>query len=259
MRITYRDHGGNRSYWQERWSELEADGGLLAVEKYPGKYALAAVKASNSPGPILEAGCGAGRVLLNFHTHGRAIVGIDFIPSILSRIRAANPTVPLLSADISHLPFRPRTFSTVLAFGLFHNLETGIDNALAETRRTMQPSGVLCASFRLDNIQNSASDWLRRSKSPNREFHKVNLTPAEIRTLMLDAGFTDIQMDFVGNMPLLYKFTPFRHKSQRKFDESNARDVGYRLTPLASAISNILKWAFPKQLCNLAVVTARAP
>lgn len=60
MRITYRTRGV-KEYWTARWDEIPADVPMENASTYPLKYAQMTVKGKE--GRILEAGCGAGRVL----------------------------------------------------------------------------------------------------------------------------------------------------------------------------------------------------
>lgn len=259
MRITYRAHGGNRVYWNKRWDVIPADVGRLNLDRYPGRYADRV--AAMTKGRILEAGCGAGRVLLHYHRRGREIVGMDFIPAILRKIRAGTPGVPLAAGDALALPFADKSFAAVLAFGLYHNLERGFDAALRETRRVLEDGGVLCASLRADNLQNRIGDWMEsRKTAPNavKQFHKANYSLGEIRAVLRRAGFAVAREEFVENMPFLYKFAAFRHKTHRPFDEHVARAEGYRLSALGRWIQNALIALFPAAFCNIFVVTAVA-
>lgn len=259
MRITYRTHGGSKAYWEKRWSQIPADDGALNLYRYPGRYAEAVMRAVD--GPVLEAGCGAGRVLLHYASAGRTIVGMDFIETALRKIRDAAPTTPLTVGDVTRLPFADATFSGVLAFGLYHSLETGIEHAFAETRRIMRPGGLLCASMRADNLQNRIVDGLAArgaAKDGERRFHKVNYSRREFADALAAAGFALERMEYVENMPFLYKFKIFRHAEHRRFDEHRARGEGYRLSPLGQLLQDAVMTLAPASFCNINVATARA-
>ena len=256
MRATYRSHGGNLEYWRARWETIDADDAALNINRYPGVYANRAVE--NTKGLILEAGCGSGRVLRHFHDQGRDIVGFDFVEIALHKISAVDASVPLVTGNILHLPFADRSFSCVLAFGLYHNLEEGLKNALAETMRVTATDGVLCASFRADNFQNRFIDALAAEKprKGRRQFHKMNYTVGEIRDTITSVGFEIKSLEYVENMPFLHKFKTFRHRAQRRFDEHSARAKGYQLSPLGSALQRTMMSLAPQQFCNVYVATA---
>jgi SAM-dependent methyltransferase len=82
-----------------------------------------------APAPILELGCGTGRVALPLARNGSRIVGIDRSESMLTRARwraqrlKLQSRVQLIRGDIRHLPFPDRTFPLVMApYGILQSL-----------------------------------------------------------------------------------------------------------------------------------------
>ena len=260
MRISYRNHGGALDYWQRRWDGGAVDSGAINLDRYPGRYAEAVIKAPRPDGPVLEAGCGAGRVLRHYHERGVSIIGLDFIASVLAAIKGEDPTVPMAAGDITKLPFPDGSFSAVLAFGLYHGLEAHLEEAMADTRRILKPGGLLCASMRLDNLQNRVTDNMAERAMPEgpRRFHKLNLTSREFRSLVGDTGFEVMAIEYVENMSFLYKYAFLRHASQRVFNESAARGQGYRFNLAGTIAQRTAMVMAPAQMANLAVITARA-
>ena len=265
MRATYRAHGGVHAYWQARWEAVPVDEGTLNLTRYPGVYAQEIM--SRVEGPVLEAGCGAGRVVRHFHDDGRGVIGIDFIPDVLHKIRGADASVRLAAADILSLPFPSEVFGGVLAFGLYHNLESHLGRALQETRRTLRPGGMLCASFRADNIQNRVLDKITDRQAAEvhgdafcmgaKQFHKMNYKKRELEGEFLRSGFAVSSVRFVENMPFLYKFTPFRAAGHKVLDEKKARAEGYRLSRGGRALQSLLTAISPAEFCNVYVVVAQ--
>jgi SAM-dependent methyltransferase len=260
MRISYRNHGGSQDYWQSRWDGIAVDSGAINLDRYPGLFCERIIMGPRPEGPVLEAGCGAGRVLRHYHQRGVRIIGLDFIASVLAAIRREEAAIPLAAADISKLPFPDGGFSAVLAFGLYHGLEQGLEEAMAETRRVIKLGGILCASMRLDNPQNRILDRMAggRAKSGKQSFHKVNLTTAEFKALVTDAGFQVEAVDYVENMSFLYKYPILRHASQRIFRESEARRVGCRFNLAGNILQRAGMALAPALMANLTVITARA-
>lgn len=259
MRITYRN-ANNKDYWTKRWDDIPADAPMENLDVYPLKYAQMTVK--DSSGKILEAGCGAGRVLRYYHDRGYNILGFDFIDVAISKLKEIDPSLQAEVGDISKLRFSNESFKYVLAFGLYHNLEHGLDKAIQETHRVLEKNGLVCASFRADNIQTKITDWLANRKSKNKHmqaksFHKLNLTRSEYEQLFTRAGF---DIDFIGpveNMPILYKFSTFRSAKHKVFDENIARMEGYRLSWIGQMLQNLLMKFLPDQFCNIYVIIAR--
>ena len=83
MRVTYRK-ANNKDYWTKRWADIPADQPMQNHNAYPLKYAELTVTAKDRP--ILEAGCGAGRILRYYHGLGHDIVGIDFISVAVEKL-----------------------------------------------------------------------------------------------------------------------------------------------------------------------------
>lgn len=260
MRITYRSHPV-KDYWAARWANIPADLPMENLAVYPLKYAAQTITAND--GRILEAGCGAGRILRYYHNHGFDIVGIDFIEVAIDKLREIDPTLKIEVGDITALRYGDAEFKYVLAFGLYHNLESGLDRAVAETGRVLQKGGLVCASFRADNLQTRLTDWMasRSRKSGQRletpVFHKRNLTRNEFETLFAKAGFSVQSVSPVENMPILYKFAFFRSRTHKSFDENKARAEGYRLSWFGQTLQNFLMRFFPDQFCNIYVLIAR--
>lgn len=262
MRVTYRNRG-NYEYWRDRWDSVSLDGDDGNVEVYPLKYALRVADLAPK-GTLLDAGCGAGRVMRYFHARGHDVHGFDFIPEVVDKLKSADPSLKASAGDVTGMTYGDAMFSCVMGFGLYHNLPPELQSrALRETARVMIPGGVLCASFRADNLTTRLSDWLREREQPGgsggREFHKVNFTAGELRSLMADAGFETIDMQRVENMPVLYKFRLCRHRTHAVFDENRGRREGYRLNWLAGLAQAGFKRLLPNQACNVFVVFARKP
>ncbi|WP_081701855.1 class I SAM-dependent methyltransferase [Oleidesulfovibrio alaskensis] len=228
MRKTYRSED-TRSYWQRRWSAIPADAPMENESAYPLRYALAA--SAMVRGRMLEAGCGAGRLLRYFFNRGHDIVGMDYIAEAVQKLKETAPSLPVEVGDITGMRFADGEFDCVLAFGLYHNFEPQqLMAALQETARVMRDGGVLCASFRADNLCNRINDRLKqRGTAGGRAFHKLNLREDEFRLMLEAAGFCVERFEYVENMSLLYKFPVWRAAGGKVMNENAARSGGYRL------------------------------
>ena len=261
MRITYR-RKNNRDYWNDRWENIPADVPMENTDAYPLKYSEILLKNWKN-GPILEAGCGNGRILRFYNDKGFDIIGFDFIEVAVKKLQKVDPNLKVDVGNITKLKYADGSFKYVLAFGLYHNLENGLQDALKETHRVLEHNGFVCASFRADNIQNRFTDWLSNEKSDNsnlnnsKVFHKMNLTRKEFSSLFKDHGFEIESIYPVENMPILYKFSIFRAHSHKDFDENIARSEGYRLSGLGQILQNMLMKFFPNQFCNIYVIIAK--
>ena len=259
MRITYRDHNV-KDYWTSRWDDIPADQPMENSQVYPLKYAEQMVK--DRQGKILEAGCGAGRILRYYHNQGVDVIGMDFIEVAIEKLKQIDPTLKVEVGDITALRFDSASFKYILAFGLYHNLEYGLDQAIKETYRILESGGSVCASFRADNIQTKLTDWLTERKSSRsnsargQAFHKMNLTRLQFKQAFEKVGFNIDSVVPVENMPILYKFSFFRALKHKRFDENIARAEGYKLSWFGQLCQNFLMRFFPNQFCNIYVLIA---
>jgi len=256
MRITYRK-ATNKDYWTKRWSDIPADEPMKNDSVYPLKYAKQTIDSKN--GKILEAGCGAGRILRYYKNNGYDIIGMDFIEAAVNKLKAVDPELKVESGDITQLKYDNETFDYVLAFGLFHNLEHNLNKAVQESYRVLKKGGKICASFRADNIQTRFTDWLTEYRDQNKEkkaalFHKMNLTRSEFIDLFERNNINVEYIDYVENMPFLYKFPFFRSKTHKIFNENIARKEGYQLSPVGTMIQKKFMKYFPAQFCNIFVI-----
>ena len=127
--------------------------------------------ASGAHGPVLELGCGTGRVTIPLARAGAHMVGIDRSAPMLARAvrrawRLSNPRNPpgpqsairnpqsameVVRGDIRWLPFADRAFPLVIApYGILQSLVRPADltAALASVARVLQPGG----TFGLDLV-----------------------------------------------------------------------------------------------------------
>jgi len=103
--------------------------------------------------PILELGCGTGRVLLPLARSGHDVTGIDLAPHMVARCVAllgdeppeVRERVTVAQADMTSFEL-DRTFaSAICAFGTFHHLRTADEQlaCLNSCRRHLKPGGTL--------------------------------------------------------------------------------------------------------------------
>ncbi len=247
------------NYWTQRWSAINADDAMSHKQIYPLRYALEAVHMVPH-GTILEAGCGAGRLLRYFFNSGYNIRGMDYIEVAVAKLKEVDSTLPVELGDITKTQYNDKEFDCILSFGLYHNLHgPALQQALNETYRITKDNGILCASFRADNFCNRINDYLadRRNGKKGTKFHKLNLTKDEFKLILENSGFFVERIEYVENMSLLYKFPIFRASKDAKMHEEQDRNLGYRLNKVGACIQTCLMKFFPKHFCNIHVAFAR--
>jgi SAM-dependent methyltransferase len=103
-------------------------------------------------GPVLELGCGTGRVTLPIARAGVPVIGIDLSSPMLQRARARLrrarlvPRAPLVRGDIRRLPFAAGTFALVAApYGVLQSLvrDRDLTATLNSVAAALRPGGRL--------------------------------------------------------------------------------------------------------------------
>jgi len=107
--------------------------------------------AAREKGPVLELGCGTGRLLVPIARSGQPIVGLDrsgpMLARAVTRIRrlARDRRPAIVRGDIRYLPFRPRSFGMVMApYGMLQSLvsDSDLDAAIASVAKVLRPGGL---------------------------------------------------------------------------------------------------------------------
>jgi SAM-dependent methyltransferase len=108
--------------------------------------------AAAASGPVLELGCGTGRVTVALARAGIPLIGIDLSSPMLqrarTRLRRTRLAAParLVRGDIRHLPFAPATFGLVAApYGILQSLvrDRDLASTLTAVAAALRPGGRL--------------------------------------------------------------------------------------------------------------------
>jgi SAM-dependent methyltransferase len=91
--------------------------------------------------PVLDLGCGAGKMALFAGEGGARAAGVDLAPFFLPR---AAREVELVQGDLRRLPFRKGSFPRAYTLDVLEHVdEAGVGEILLEARRTVGPEGRL--------------------------------------------------------------------------------------------------------------------
>lgn len=244
----------NQQYWDRRWIESGSDKDSFDnLDVYPIKYAEIVMKDKSAK--AAELGAGLGRVLKHYHYQGFDITGLERSVPAVDKIKEQDPKIRILQGDVMALPFADNEFDVVMAFGLYHNLEHGIEKALAETARCLKPGGTFCISMRPDNLEMNLNEliFLRSHKQPpdaKREFHKILVKEQEFVRILKQFGMETSQIHRARNVSSLYRIPFLRAKYT---NEAERRSKGYKLNCIGRMIDGILFRLFGGTFCNVLV------
>lgn len=100
-------------------------------------------------GPILDAGCGTGRFVSYFNRDGFKVTGIDSSQAMINIAIRENPNVDFYVMDMRKLKFQNNQFDGIWNSGcILHLDEDGVRLTFSESKRVLNPGGVLFVSTR---------------------------------------------------------------------------------------------------------------
>jgi SAM-dependent methyltransferase len=115
-----------------------------------------------TPGAVLDAGCGTGRVARELARRGVDVVGVDLDDDMLATARRRSPDLSWVLADLATVDLG-RTFDAVVAAGNVMILLTpGSEAAVfANLARHLRPGGPLIAGFQIRAEHLALADYDR--------------------------------------------------------------------------------------------------
>lgn len=104
--------------------------------------------------PVLDIGCGTGEISLRIASGGFMVVSVDCAEGMINlllkkaRRRKLYHWVSPLIACLPHLPFRERTFGSILAIAVIHNIVSRRDRiaSIGEIYRVCREDGIIYIS-----------------------------------------------------------------------------------------------------------------
>lgn len=224
-------------------------------------------------GHLLEAGCGLGRYLLYAVARGHRAIGIDFAIDPLKRVVAHDPRALVAAADLSHMPFAPQTFDTILCFGVLEHFETGAAPQVKELAALLRPGGWLVVTVPYANFLKrrrataGGQDVVKAGAElpDGMRFYQHCFTRSEARALVSAGGLEIIEERRVSRLFWLLGGRSGRRKGVPQPPGASAKPAGPppaagRLRGLLRDAAYWLQWAIPPDLTShMIVVVGRKP
>lgn len=143
-------------------------------------------------GPVLDAGCGAGRMTRYLADRGCMAQGVDLSPGMVEQARLAHPDLTFSTGSLSGMPFADAQFAGALVwYSTIHLTDQELPAALAEIVRVVRPGGYLLVGFQAGTgTQDLAAAYQQGGHQV--ELERYRRTPDQLSTLLEDAGATEV-------------------------------------------------------------------
>lgn len=138
--------------------------------------------------PVLDAGCGTGRMLSHLSARGVTnLLGVDLSPEMLVFARQAHPNIPLKTGDLRSLPYADDSIGAMLCwYAIIHSPTDEVVDIVAEARRVLSPGGLLLLGFHAGSGERAANRAYGHAVTLRVVLHE----PDVIARLVRAAGFT---------------------------------------------------------------------
>jgi ubiquinone/menaquinone biosynthesis C-methylase UbiE len=144
------------------------------------------------PRRVIDAGCGAGRMMPVLAALGCEVEGIDLSGEMIRRAEADHGEFRFSVGSLSELPFADEAFDGVFSwYSTIHSPDEDLPQIFAEAARVLRPGGFLLVAFQV------GSGLVDVSANYRRHGHEValqryNRTLEEMGAQLASAGFREV-------------------------------------------------------------------
>jgi len=212
---------------------------------------------SSKNGLILDAGCGAGELLVALHLRGLKVIGLDRdieqLKNLSTAVRQMGERSDLVAADICHLPFRNSSVQTVYCMEVINMLEKD-DGALMEFARILERDGTCTISIPNEAypfIYDPLNRLLTKFGIPHRQLGiwspgvRRLYESSDLLNRLRHLNLNPVSLAYIGkwlipvlenymSLLLYYKVLASRFRTRYAFQKNQ------RHSPLITSISNML-------------------
>ena len=137
--------------------------------------------------PVLDAGCGSGRMIRYLASRGvENVAGVDLSENMIAQARQSNPGTPLQVADIRALPFDAESMRSILCwYAIIHSSVDEVREIVAEFSRVLEPSGLALFAFQ----SGSGERLIERGYGHDVSIRGVLHQTESLAALLIDGGF----------------------------------------------------------------------
>lgn len=181
---------------------------------------------SQTDGPMLDAGCGTGGMLLKLGASvpGRAIVGLEY-DAFAAALAASKANLPVVAGSVNEMPLANGTLAAYLSLDVLCHGGVDPSRALGEAHRCLGSGGIIVLNL-------PAYGWLLSAH--DRRVHNVRrFTSRQACALLADHGFRVLRSSYWNTV--LFPLMLIHRLIESDDAQSDVRDYPRWLDRLFSA------------------------
>lgn len=138
---------------------------------------------------VLDAGCGAGRMLPYLAARGCHPVGVDLSPGMVRRARRDHPRFTTMVGTLTALPLGDHALDGYFSwYSSIHLSDEDLEVALGEARRVLRPGGVALFAFQEgEGVEEVGAGF--RQLGHDVSLHRRHRTVEQMADLVVGTGF----------------------------------------------------------------------
>ncbi|GGS52688.1 class I SAM-dependent DNA methyltransferase [Actinokineospora fastidiosa] len=173
------------------YDKVAADYAALLHDELAGKpfdRAMLATFAELVDGPVVEVGCGPGRIAAHLHGLGVDVSGIDLSPGMVAVARRTYPGLRFAVGTMTALDIPDTALRGVVAwYSICHTPLDDLPAVFVELHRVLAPGGLLLLAFKAGDRKGRLSHAYGHDLSLDVHWHP----PERVAAMAADAGFTE--------------------------------------------------------------------
>ncbi len=171
---------------RKSYDQVATSYAVLVHEPAEGEDEALDLIANPAVGPVLDVGCGPGRLAGRLDERGMRAIGLDLSPAMIEIARRDHPGVDFLIASITDLPFAPGRIGAVVSWwSLIHLPRAVVPRALSEFHRVLTPAGTLVLGF---HVGTGSTHKTSGYGGHAMDVHVHRWQPEELTALAITAG-----------------------------------------------------------------------
>ena len=244
-------YDSTRNAWENIWDSASIEVELEAVQSERAQETINAYLPYLSKEDVhLEAGSGMSAVVITLCRMGYNVHGFDYAVNALIDSQRYDDSLLLTGGDIHYLPYPDNTFGSYLSFGVLEHFEHGMQPALKEAYRVLQPGGVVVLTIPYPNLIYKLVQLKRKlsgdSQLTDDDFYESTYTRQQLIDNVQQVGF-----EVVLTQPTSHAFTLWGLGGIFRAEGY------YKTSPLADSLGAMFRRVLPWQFNFMTLIIGR--